>query len=72
MQIGDQVACEHCAPEAIVTTTENGSPIVRQSLVCHPIESFDGARPVLECPSLYTDQIHESARMRLVGTAARP
>lgn len=33
--------------------------------------TFNDGRPILHCPTLYTDQIHESPGMRLVGTMER-
>ena len=100
MQIGDLIPCEHCPPEVVTDTTENGTALEHTRPTCHPIEGFvpsrtveqethvgadaegkpvieprsttffDG-RPILNCPTLWVGQVHESARMRLVGTMAR-
>ncbi len=35
-----------------------------------PRTIYDG-RPILRCPTLYEDQVHDSAKMRLLGTMTR-
>ena len=49
-----------------VGTAEDGTPILEPRTVTFP----DG-RPILHCPTLWIGQVHESSRMRLIGTMAR-
>jgi hypothetical protein len=49
-----------------VGMTADGAPVIEPQSTTF----FDG-RPILHCPTLHREQVHESARMRLVGTAER-
>ena len=43
-----------------------GKPVLEMQTV-----TFRDGRPILHCPTLWVGQVHESSRMRLIGTMAR-
>ena len=45
---------------------KDGQPVIETQIV-----TFRDGRPILHCPTIWVDQVHESARMRLIGTKAR-